>query len=129
MYTYSVEIEASTAEAERRIRRELEREGFGVLTEIDVEEVLKEKLGVDWSPYRILGTCNPEFSHRALETEKELGVLLPCNVVVYEDDGATKASAVSARRMLSLVDNPDLGPIAEEVDERLGRALDRAAKS
>lgn len=128
MYSYTVEMESSMTRGEKLLREELKKEGFGVLTEIDVKKVLKEKLGVDVDRYKILGACNPKFSHRAMQMEKELGVLLPCNVIIYEENGNVKASAVSARRMLSIVGNPDLEEVAEEVDERLQRALDRAAK-
>lgn len=128
-YSYTVEMGDDFDEAEQRVREALKERGFGVLTEIDVKEVLKEKLGVDTDRYKILGACNPEYSHRAMEMEKELGVLLPCNVIVYEDDeGGVKAAAVRANALLSVVDNPDLDPVADRVDEELGSALDAAAQ-
>ncbi len=110
-----------------RVREELPREGFGVLTEIDVRETLRRKLGVEVEPYLILGACNPTLAHEALGHEPELGVLLPCNVVVYRSQGVTVVSAVDAERMLSIVDASELGPIAAEVRERLGRMVERVA--
>lgn len=127
-YSYTVEMGGDFDEAEERIREALRDHGFGVLTEIDVKEVLSEKLGVETDRYKILGACNPEYSHRAMEMERELGVLLPCNVIVYEDEGAVKAAAVRANALLSVVDNPDLDPVADRVDEELGSALDAAAE-
>jgi uncharacterized protein (DUF302 family) len=110
-----------------RTRECLAEEGFGVLTEIDVRATMRAKLGVERDPYLILGACNPGFAHRALEAEPELGVLLPCNVVVRVDDGRTVVSAVSAAEMLGAVGNPALTPIAAEVGERLGRVVARVA--
>jgi uncharacterized protein (DUF302 family) len=114
-----------TEAAVGRVREELAAEGFGVLCEIDVRATLQAKLGVDSEPYVILGACNPHLAHHALETEPDLGVLLPCNVVVYERDGATHVSAIDAERMLSIVENDSLLPVAEEVRGRLARVVDR----
>ncbi|MCY7304023.1 MAG: DUF302 domain-containing protein [Thermoleophilia bacterium] len=108
-----------------RAREELSAEGFGVLCEIDVQATLKAKLDLEGESYVILGACNPSLAHRALEAEPDLGVLLPCNVVVYERHGATHASAVDAERMLSIVENDDLLPVAVDVRERLARVVDR----
>lgn len=108
-----------------RVREELASEGFGVLCEIDVQATLQAKLGVDGDPYVILGACNPHLAHGALSSEPDLGVLLPCNVVVYERDGATHVSAIDAERMLSIVENDSLLPVAEEVRGRLARVVDR----
>lgn len=127
-YSYTVDMGEDFDEAERRVREALKEHGFGVLTEIDVKEVLMEKLGVETDRYKILGACNPEYSHRAMEMERELGVLLPCNVIVYEEDGSVKAAAVRANALLSVVDNPELDPVADRVDEELGSALDAAAE-
>jgi uncharacterized protein (DUF302 family) len=110
-----------------RVREELGVEGFGVLCEIDVTATLKAKLGIESEPYVILGACNPPLAHRALEVEPELGVLLPCNVVVYERDGVVHVSAIDAARMLSIVDNDDLEPIAADVRDRLGTVVDRVS--
>ena len=110
-----------------RVRDELPTEGFGVLTEIDVKATLKEKLGEDVEPYLILGACNPALAHQALGIEPEIGVLLPCNVVVYRRDGRTVISAVDAERMLSIVGNDELAGVAAEVRDRLGRVVERAS--
>ena len=110
-----------------RVRAELEREGFGVLCEIDVQATMKKKLDVDREPYVILGACNAPLAHQALSAEPELGALLPCNVVVYDRDGETRIAAVDAERMLSIVGNDDLLPIAADVRERLTRVVERAS--
>jgi uncharacterized protein (DUF302 family) len=109
-----------------RVREELKVEGFGVLCEIDVQATLKEKLGVEGEPYLILGACNPSLAHQALQAEPDLGVLLPCNVVVYERGATTHVSAVDAERMLSIVENPDLASVAEAVRARLSAVVERA---
>jgi len=111
-----------------RVREELKSEGFGILCEIDVQATLKEKLGVDGEPYTILGACNPLLAHQALETEPDLGVLLPCNVIVYRRDGDTHISAIDAERMLSTVDNEQLAPIAADVKRRLGDVVARVGR-
>ena len=101
-------------------------EGFGVLTEIDVKSTLKQKLDVDFRRYVILGACNPQLAHQAMSGEPFIGVLLPCNVVVMErDGGGTIVSALKPSAAFSLVDNPDVAPIADEVEDRLRRVLDQ----
>jgi uncharacterized protein (DUF302 family) len=126
-YTLSTTTEHGFAEAVERVRDELKQEGFGVLCEIDVQATLKEKLGADRDPYVILGACNPPLAHQALEAEPELGTLLPCNVVVYQQQGETHISAIDAERMLSLVDNTKLAPVAAEVRRKLSAVVERAA--
>jgi uncharacterized protein (DUF302 family) len=116
-------------DAIERVRAELKEEGFGVLCEIDVQATLKEKLGVDGEPYVILGACNPPLAHAALEAVPELGTLLPCNVVVYRRNGETHISAIDAERMLSVVGDDNLSPIALEVREKLARVVERSAGS
>src|SRR5207244_2293834 len=111
-YALSEKTSLPFDEAVERVRRELQAEGFGVLCEIDVQATLKEKLGVDREPYTILGACKPPLAHQAPEVEPELGVLLPCNVIVYRRDGETHVSAVDAERMLSIVGNGQLAPVA-----------------
>ena len=103
----------------------LKAEGFGVLCEIDVQQTLREKLGVEREPYLILGACNPPLAHGALEAEPELGVLLPCNVVVYTQDDQTCIAAVDPERMLSIVANDELAPTAAEVRRRLKKVVTR----
>src|SRR6266496_2198756 len=111
------------AEAVARVRETLKQEGFGVLTEIDVQATLREKLGQDVAPYLILGACNPPYAHRALQLEPELGTLLPCNVVVYEHDGVTHLSAIDPVAMLGIVGKRELEPIAAEIQAKLEHAL------
>jgi uncharacterized protein (DUF302 family) len=126
-YTLSATSELDFAEAADRVRAELKTEGFGVLCEIDVQATLKEKLGVDGEPYLILGACNPPLAHQALEAEPALGALLPCNVVVYTRDGQTHIAAIDAERMLAIVGNDALAPVAAEVRDKLARVVERAA--
>ncbi len=124
-YALTGETTLSLPDAVARVREELKVEGFGVLTEIDVQATLKEKLDIDGEPYVILGACNPSLAHQALEAEPDLGVLLPCNVVVYERGGVTHVSAVDAERMLSIVESDELAPIAEDVRARLAAVVER----
>ena len=126
-YTLSATSDLDFAEAAGRVHKALKEEGFGVLCEIDVRATLQEKLGVDREPYVILGACNPPLAHRALEAEPELGVLLPCNVVVYVRDGHTHVAAIEPERMLSIVGNAELAPVAADIRERLARVVERAA--
>lgn len=128
-YTLSTTTELGFTEAADRVREELKSEGFGVLCEIDVQATLKEKLGVAVEPYLILGACNPPLAHQALKAEPELGVLLPCNVVVYTRDGTTHISAIDAERMLSIVGNDQLAPVAADVRNKLARVVARAART
>jgi uncharacterized protein (DUF302 family) len=101
----------------------LKAEGFGVISEVDVRKTMKEKLGVDVPAHTILGACNPHLAHAALQAEPDLGVLLPCNVVVYATDAGTRVTAVNAGMMLDMVGNEDLRPIAAQVQERLDRVI------
>ncbi len=126
-YTVSASTDLSFKDAVARVRQELAAEGFGVLCEIDVQATLRQKLGVDREPYLILGACNPPLAHRALEAEPELGVLLPCNVVIYQENGQTQIAAVDAEQMLSIVGNDELAPTATEVRRRLAAVVERAA--
>ncbi len=126
-YTLSATTPLPFIDAVERVRAELKTEGFGVLCEIDVQATLREKLGVEGEPYLILGACNPPLAHQALQAEPDLGVLLPCNVAVYQRDGETQISAIDPERMLSIVDNDELAPVAAEVKGRLGAVVERAA--
>ena len=124
-YALTGETTIPLPDAVARVREELKVEGFGVLCEIDVQATLKEKLDIDCGPYVILGACNPPLAHQALEAEPDLGVLLPCNVAVYERGEVTHVSAVDAERMLSIVENDELAPVAADVRARLAAVVER----
>ncbi len=126
-YTLSTTTMHPFDEAVSRVREALAGEGFGVLCEIDVQATLKHKLGVDREPYLILGACNPRLAHGALEAEPELGVLLPCNVVVYLQGGQTRIAAVNPEQMLSIVANDALTDTAAELRRRLLAVVEWAA--
>jgi uncharacterized protein (DUF302 family) len=127
-YGFGVDTEFPVEQAEARVRELLKQEGFGVLTEIDVQQTLKEKLNVGFRQYRILGACNPSLSHRALEAEPGIGLLLPCNVVVEaRADGGSRISFLDPEVGLGLVGNPRLEPIAKEAAARLRRVADGLA--
>jgi uncharacterized protein (DUF302 family) len=128
-YTLSTVTELAFDDAVTRVREQLAAQGFGVLCEIDVQATLKQKLGVDREPYLILGACNPPLAHGALEAEPELGVLLPCNVIVYEQQGHTQIAAVDPEQMLSIVDNDELASTAREVRQRLSAVVERSAQT
>ncbi len=127
--TYGIRttLKSSFEETIPKVLEALKEEGFGVLTEIDVAKTLKAKLDVDMGRYTILGACNPKIAHASIQAERELGLLLPCNVIVYEDEasGDTVVSAVDPERMLSIVDNPELAANATVVKEMLQKAIDR----
>jgi uncharacterized protein (DUF302 family) len=109
--------------AVQRTRESLKSEGFGVLCEIDIKEKLREKLGVDFANYLILGACNPPLAYHALQEEVNIGLLLPCNVVVYEKDGKSFVAAINASKMLSIVGNAALEATAGQVNEKLERVI------
>lgn len=118
-------VDYSFDEALQKVADELKKEGFGVLTEIDVKETLKKKIDVDFRNYKILGACNPSFAHKALSAEENIGVLLPCNFIVQENlDGKTQISSVNPTVSMQNVQNPNLEPIAKEVTEKLTRVMD-----
>ena len=123
-YGYAREFEMPFGEVVERARAALKAEGFGVLCEIDVKEKLREKLGVDFRNYLILGACNPPLAYQALQQELNVGLLLPCNVVVYELGGRTVVAAIDAAKMLSVVGNPGLEATARQVNEALRRVVD-----
>lgn len=107
-----------------KVTAALKEEGFGVLTEIDVQETLKKKLDVDFKPYRILGACNPQFAHKALQVEDRIGTMLPCNVIVQQKDNETvEVAAVDPVASMQAADNKKLGEIAEEVRDKLNRVI------
>jgi uncharacterized protein (DUF302 family) len=123
-YTFGKRVPMRFDEALSRVAVELGKEGFGVLTEIDVAATLKKKLGKDIAPYRILGACNPQFADRALEIEPQIGALLPCNVVVRQDTGSDViVEIMDPRAVMQLVDRDEISAIADEVRARLTRVL------
>ncbi len=121
---FSKTIALTYEQAIAKVTDELKKEGFGILTEIDVKETLKKKLNAEFRPYKILGACNPSLAHQALQKEIELGMFLPCNVIVYQaDDGRTVVSAVDPKIALGRLNRPQLEPIAEDVAARLKRVI------
>ena len=122
-YGYSKKVDLSYEEALTKVKDTLKKAGFGVLTEIDVKAIMKEKLDEDYDNYMIIGACNPKFAHQALQLEKEIGLLLPCNVIVYEDNGVY-VSAILPSVGMSMVENKELQSIAGQVEEALKSAID-----
>lgn len=123
-YGYKKQVNRNYESAVRKTREELSKEGFGILTEIDVKATLKNKLGIDFENYIILGACNPPFAHRALQAEQDIGLLLPCNVIVYEKAGKIFVSAIMPSASMSIIENEQLGEIAGEVEEKLKKVID-----
>ncbi|HSE27978.1 MAG TPA: DUF302 domain-containing protein [Gemmatimonadales bacterium] len=124
-YGFGRQLALPHGEAVAATKAVLATEGFGILAEIDVAATLRAKLGVEMEPYLILGACNPPLAHRALQAEPAIGLLLPCNVLVAADGpGASSVWAIDPETQFSLVDKPDLAPVAAEVKARLARALD-----
>ena len=119
-YYFSKTLDASFEDAVSRVTEGLKKEGFGILTEIDVKETLKKKLDVDFKKYKILGACNPPFAYQALQIEDKIGAMLPCNVVVQEtEEGNIEVSAVDPIASMQAVQNPNLQEIAEQVQAKL----------
>lgn len=122
-YGFSKTVDMPYEQAIEKITAELKKEGFGVLTSIDVKETLKQKINVDFKKYAILGACNPPIAHRALQEEEELGLLLPCNVIVYEKENKTRISIFDPMVIAWIMENDNMKPIATEVQEKLQRVL------
>lgn len=120
-YGFSKTVDYSFEEAIDKVTEELKNEGFGVLTSIDVKDTLKQKIDVDFKKYTILGACNPPLAHKALTAEEELGLLLPCNVIVYEKDDKIVVSFFDPMVMAKIIDNENMNPVATEVKERMQR--------
>ncbi|MBP1679150.1 MAG: hypothetical protein H6Q29_1061 [Bacteroidetes bacterium] len=122
-YGLSKTVALSYEQAVEKVTAELKKEGFGILTTIDVKETLRAKLNVDFPRYVILGACNPPFAHKALQAEEQIGLLLPCNVIVYEKQGTTVVAAFDPMVMTAVIDNPGMHPVAKEVRDRLDRVI------
>lgn len=122
-YGVKKQINYPFTDAVTKTKAALSEEGFGILTEIDVKATLKKKLNADWDNYVILGACNPPFAFQALQAEKEIGLLLPCNVIVYEDTGRVFASAIRPTVAMGKIKNPALVDIAKEVEDKLTKAI------
>ncbi|MBW6469834.1 MAG: DUF302 domain-containing protein [Methanosarcinaceae archaeon] len=124
MYVYKRSVPLGYSDAIVKVKEELKKEGFGVLTEIDVKKTLKERINVDFDDYVIMGACNPKFAYEALTAERDIGVLLPCNVTVFTQNGKTYVSTILPTVQLGKVENPELIPIAKQVEEKLKRMVD-----
>jgi uncharacterized protein (DUF302 family) len=122
-YGFGAHLGVPYEDAILRVKDALKAEGFGVLSEIDVKRTLKEKIGAEMEPYIILGACNPQLAHRALTTELEVGLLLPCNVVVRAEGGGSRVEIADPKVMLDIIGNDELDAIADEAKQRLERAL------
>lgn len=123
-YGFSKNVKIPYEKAVEKVTEELKKEGFGVLTSIDVKETLKKKIDVDFKKYVILGACNPPLAHKALESEEQLGLLLPCNVIVYENNGGSTISFFDPMIMTQLIENEKLKAVAEEVQTKMKRVYE-----
>jgi uncharacterized protein (DUF302 family) len=124
MYGIKKEVNMSYDEAVEKAREELQKEGFGVLTEIDVKATLKKKLDVDFDKYIILGACNPPMAHKALQAEQDIGLMLPCNVIVYEKDGKTFVSVIKPTVAMQMIENEKLAEIADQVEGKMKKVIE-----
>jgi len=123
-YYFTKEVETNFDDAVAKVKEELKKEGFGVLTEIDVKDTLKQKINVDFKKYKILGACNPPFAYKALLSEEKIGLMLPCNFIVYEkENGKTEVSAINPLFSMQAVNNANLKEIANEVSVKLQRVV------
>lgn len=130
MYGFSISMKGSMNEVCDKVTEALKAEGFGVLTEIDVQATLKQKINVDRKPYKILGACNPKLAHQAISAEPDIGLLLPCNVVVREeDDGSMTVAFMDPAAVLSMVDNAQVHEIAPQVKAKLEKVRDLLAEA
>ncbi len=122
-YYFSKTLGVSFDEAVEKTTAELKKEGFGILTEIDVKAALKKKLDVDFRNYVILGACNPPYAYKALQLEDKIGTMLPCNVIVQERDGSVEVAAIDPIASMQAIKNPELGKIAEEIQQKLKKVI------
>jgi uncharacterized protein (DUF302 family) len=122
-YGFRKQVDAPFEQAVEAVTAQLKEQGFGILTRIDVQEKFKEKLGIDFRKYVILGACNPANAHQALLAEEDIGLLLPCNVVVYEKDGGSVVSIIKPTAAMQMVENPRLKDIAEAVEAKLAEIM------
>jgi len=123
-YGFTKDLNIPYGTAIKRVKDALKKEGFGVLTEIDVQEIMKEKLGIDMSRYMILGACNPANAYQSILAEENIGLMLPCNVIVYEKGGKTVLSFIRPTVAMQIIDNASLQKVSDEVEEKLKKAFD-----
>ena len=124
IYGFTKTVNLTYEQTIEKVTEELKKEGFGILTEIDVKETLKKKLDVDFKPYKILGACNPPFAYKALQEEEQIGLMLPCNVIVYVDDeGKTVVAAVDPVASMQAVKNDKLDEVAETIQSKLKKVI------
>lgn len=123
-YGFKKEISIPFEKAEEAVTQELKKQGFGILTRIDAKEKFKEKLGIDFKNYVILGACNPSLAHKAILAEEDIGLMLPCNVLVYEQEGKTVLSVIRPATAMGMIENEALKQIAVEVEEKLQQVFD-----
>lgn len=125
-YYFSTIVKAGFEDTITQVVEALKKEGFGIVSEIDMQAKLKEKLGVDFKKYKILGACNPSFAYKALQTEEKIGTMLPCNIIVIDkENGTTEVSAIQPMASMMAIQNPALEPLANEVTEKLKRVIER----
>jgi uncharacterized protein (DUF302 family) len=125
-YGFSKVVNLGYDKAIEKVTEELKKEGFGILTEIDVKETLKKKLDVDFKPYKILGACNPPFAYKALQSEEQIGLMLPCNVIVYvNNDNKTVVAAIDPIASMQAVKNESLGEVAETIQGKLKKVIEK----
>lgn len=123
-YYFTKKLQTSFDDTIEKVTEALKEEGFGVLTEIDVKATMKKKLDVDMPRYQILGACNPNFAHKAIQAEDKIGTMLPCNVIVQEKEDGTEVSAVDPVASMQSIENPNLADIATEVQQRLKKIIE-----
>jgi uncharacterized protein (DUF302 family) len=124
-YYFNKTLNVSFDETIEKVTAELQKEGFGILTEIDVKATLKNKLDIDFHPYKILGACNPQFAYQALQAEDKIGTMLPCNVIVHDKGSGVEIAAIDPKASMMAVDNPQLAGVADQVQALLKKVIER----